>query len=176
MELIKEPNPAFNKSLFLESLAGLEDPIKIRINYVGNVFISKMNGSPNFFVEMEILTDFPNCKVLDLDLIGRTQYNEDGSKKVTKINAKDEIIGFPYPLVPTREPEVYKISNKTNLFSLANYAFIKKGIVPAGNRKGFDKVSFKTLKEALTGLELKVTSVLHEKTQYKPYYKLIPVE
>ena len=81
MELIKEPNPAFNKSLFLESLAGLEDPIKIRINYVGNVFISKMNGSPNFFVEMEILTDFPNCKVLDLDLIGRTQYNEDGSKK-----------------------------------------------------------------------------------------------
>ena len=176
MELIKEPNPAFNKQLFLESLAGLGKPIEVKIISVGNVFTSKMNGNPNFFIEMEILTDFPDCKVLGLDLVGEPQYNEDGSKRVTKINAKGEIIGFPYQLVPTKEPEVYKISNKTNLFSLVNYAFIKEGIVPEGNRRGFNKVSFDIIVKTLTGLELKVTSVLNKKTQYKPYYKLIPVE
>ena len=175
MDLIKEPNPAFNKQLFLQSLYEYDKPVQLKILSTGNVFKSKMNGKPNFFIEMEILTDFPDCKVMDLDLIGEPKKNEDGSKKVIKINAKDEIIGIPYELKPAKEPELYNISNKTNLFSILNYAFITKGIVKAGNQQGFNNVSYDEIREALTGLVFCSKVVLVEKTTYKPYYKLVPV-
>ena len=175
MDLIKEPNPAFNKQLFLQSLHNHKQAVHFKILKTGNVFKSRMNGKPNFFVEMEILSDFPDCKVFDLNLIGNPKVNEDGSKKVIKINAKDEIIGLPYELKPAREPELYNISNKTNLFSLLNYAFICNGTVKAGNQQGFNNVSYEEISQALTGLDFWGKVVLVEKTTYKPYFKLVPI-
>lgn len=176
MDLIKEPNPAFNKQLFLQSMYNYNKPVQFMILKTGNVFKSKMNGKPNFFVELEILSDLPDCKIYDLDLIGYPKRDDNGNKLVTKINAKDEIIGLPYELKPANEPELYNISNKTNLFSLLNYAFITKGIVRPGNQQGFNNVSYDEIREALTGLEFKGKVVKVEKTTYKPYYKLVPIE
>lgn len=176
MDLIKEPNPAFNKQLFLQSLYELNKPVKLSILKTGNIFKSKMNGKPNFFVEMEILTDFPNCKVLDLDLIGYPKRDDNGNRIVTKINAKNEIIGLPYELKPSKEQDHYNISNKTNLFSILNYAFINKGIVKPGNLQGFNNVTYEEISQALTGLVFCGKVVLVEKTTYKPYYKLVPTE
>lgn len=175
MDLIKEPNPAFNKQLFLQSLYEYDKPVQFNIIKLGNIFKSKMNGKPNFFVEMEILSDFPDCKVYELDLIGEPMKDDNGTKKVLKINAKNEIIGLPYELKPAREPELYNISNKTNLFSLLNYAFISKSMVKEGNQQGFNNVSFDEMKEALTNLTFWAKVVLVEKTTYKPYYKLVPL-
>lgn len=87
----------------------------------------------------------------------------------------DEIIGLPYELKPAREPELYNISNKTNLFSLLNHAFISKGIVKEGNQQGFNNASYDEIREALTGLTFWAKVVLVEKTTYKPYYKLVPI-
>lgn len=176
MDLIKEPNPAFNKQLFLQSLYTYNKAVQFNILKVGNVFKSKMNGKPNFFVELEILSDFPDCKIYELDLIGKPKENEDGNKSIIKINAKDEIIGLPYELKPAREPDLYNISNKTNLFSLLNYAFINKGIVKAGNQQGFNNVTYDEIREALTGLTFWGKVVKVEKTTYKPYFKLVPTE
>ena len=175
MDLIKEPNPAFNKQLFLQSLYDHNEAVNFKILKLGNIFKSKMNGKPNFFVEMEILSDFPDCKVMDLDLIGNPKKNEDGSKKVIKINAKEEIIGLPYELKPARNPDLYNISNKTNLFSLLNYAFISNGTVRPGNQQGFNNVSYEEISQALTGLVFWGKVVLVEKTTYKPYFKLVPI-
>lgn len=175
MDLIKEPNPAFNKQLFLQSLHEYDNPVQFSIIKLGNIFKSKMNGKPNFFVEMEILSDFPDCKIYELDLIGNPQTDENGAKKVLKVNAKNEIIGLPYELKPAREPELYNISNKTNLFSLLNYAFITKGIVKEGNQQGFNNVSYDEITEALTGLTFWAKVVLVKKTTYKPYYKFVPI-
>ena len=176
MDLIKTPNPSFDKSLFLKSLAKQDQPVEFKITGVGNIFKSKMNGNPHFFIEMEILTDFLNCATYELDLVGNHLINDDGTKNIVKINAKGEIIGFPYQLVPSTEPEKYTVSNKTNLFSLLNYAFITKGIVGDGNQQGFNNVTFDEIKEALLDLKFKGTSILHTKTRYNPYYKLVPVK
>ena len=176
MDLIKEPNPAFNKQLFLQSLYELDKPVQFKVLKLGNIFKSKMNGKPNFFVELEILSDFPDCRVYELDLIGYPKKDDNGNKKVIKINAKDEIIGLPYELKPAREPDLYNISNKTNLFSILNYAFISKGTVKPGNQQGFNNVSYDEISQALTGLEFLGKVVLVEKTTYKPYYKLVPTE
>ena len=176
MELIKEPNPAFNKQLFLQSLYELDKPVQLEVLKTGKVYKSKMNGKPNFFVEMEILTDFPDCKVYDLDLIGYPKRDDNGNKIVTKINAKDEIVGIPYELKKSNQPELYNVSNKTNLFSILNYAFISKGIVKAGNLQGFNNVSYEEISQALTGIVFWAKVVRVEKTTYKPYLKLVPTE
>ena len=176
MDLIKEPNPAFNKQLFLQSLHDLDKPVQFKVLKLGNIFKSRMNGKPNFFVELEILTDFPNCEIYELDLIGEPKRNENGTPSTIKINAKDEIIGFPYELKPARNPDTYNISNKTNLFSILNYAFITNGTVKAGNQQGFNNVTYDEIREALTGLVFWGKVVYIEKTQYKPYYKLVPTE
>lgn len=176
MDLIKEPNPAFNKQLFLQSLYELDKPVKLGIIKTGKVYKSKMNGKPNFFIEMEILSDFPDCKVYELDLIGYPKKDENGNKIVTKINAKDEIIGIPYELKPSREPELYNISNKTNLFSILNYACITKDIVKPGNLQGFKNVTYDEISQALTGVVFWGKVVRVEKTTYKPYFKLVPTE
>lgn len=176
MDLIKEPNPAFSKQLFLQSLYELDKPVQFNILKTGKVFKSKMNGKPNFFIEMEILTDFPDCKVYELDLIGYPKKDDNGNKIVTKINAKDEIIGLPYELKPSNKPDLYNVSNKTNLFSILNYAFIKKSIVKPGNLQGFNNVTYEEISQALTGLVFWGKVVYIEKTTYKPYYKLVPTE
>ena len=176
MDLIKEPNPSFNKQLFLQSLHKLDKPVQFKILKTGNIYKSKMNGKPNFMVEMEILTDFPDCKVYELDLIGYPKKDDNGNKVITTINAKDQIIGLPYELKPSREPELYTVSNKTNLFSILNYACITKGIVKPGNLQGFNNVSYDEISQALTGLVFWGKVVLVEKTTYKPYYKLVPTE
>ena len=176
MDLIKEPNPAFDKQLFLQSLYELDKPVKLGIIKTGKVYKSKMNGKPNFFIEMEILSDFPDCKVYELDLIGYPKKDENGNKIVTKINAKDEIIGLPYELKPSREPELYNISNKTNLFSILNYACITKDIVKPGNLQGFKNVTYDEISQALTGVVFWGKVVRVEKTTYKPYFKLVPTE
>lgn len=175
MELIKEPNPAFDKQLFLQSLYKMDKPVQFKVLKVGNIFKSKMNGKPNFFVEMEILSNF-NCKILELDLIGNPAKDNDGNKIIKTVNVKNQVIGLPFPLVPARERDNYNISNKTNLYPIVNYAFINKEIVPEGNQQGFNNVTFDELKEALTGLEFKGKSVYIEKTTYNPYYKLVPVK
>ena len=176
MDLIKEPNPAFNKQLFLQSLYQLDKPVQFKILKTGNIYKSKMNGKPNFMVEMEILTDFPDCKVMDLDLIGLPKLDDDGNKIVIKINAKDEIIALPYELKPSNQPELYTVSNKTNLFSILNYACITKGTVKPGNQQGFKNVSYDEIQEALTGIVFWGKVVRVEKTKYKPYFKLVPTE
>ena len=176
MDLIKEPNPAFSKQLFLQSLYKLDKPVQFKILRTGNIYKSKMNGKPNFMVEMEILTDFPDCKVYELDLIGYPKKDDNGNKVVTTINAKDEIIGIPYELKPSREPGLYNISNKTNLFSILNYAFINKGIVKPGNLQGFNNVTYEEISQALTGIDFWGKVVRVEKTTYKPYFKLVPTE
>ena len=58
MDLIKEPNPAFNKQLFLQRLHKTDNPVHFKVLKLGNIFKSKQNGKPNFFVEMEILSNF----------------------------------------------------------------------------------------------------------------------
>lgn len=174
MDLIKEPNPSFDKQLFLQSLHKNDEPVQFKVLKLGNIFKSKMNGKPNFFVEMEILSNF-NCKVMELDLIGNPQKDDDGNKITKTVNVKNQVIGLPYQLVPAREPDKYNISNKTNLFPIVNYGFICKEIVPEGNQQGFNNVTFDELKEALTGLEFWAKSVYIEKTTYKPYYKFTPV-
>lgn len=176
MDLIKEPNPNFDKTLFLESLNELDKPIGLKIINVGNIFKSKMNNKPSFFVEMEILTDFPDCQITIPDLNGEPQKNEDGTKKSTLINAKGEIIGFPYQLEKSRQQDKYIVSNKTNLFLLLNYAFISKGIVDENNQKGFNNVTFDEITEGLKGLEFEAVSILETKTQFNPYYKLVPLK
>ena len=175
MELIKEPNPAFDKKWFLKSLHKLDKPIRFKINGIGNIYKSKMNGKPNFFVEMEILTDFPDCEILQLNEVGDPILNEDGNKLTTFINAKDEIIGIPYPLVPSRDPNLYVVSNKTNLFKILNPALISKEMVKPGNQKGINNISFEEITEALKGFQFTGKSVLIEKTTYNPYYQLITV-
>lgn len=175
MDLIKEPNPAFNKTLFLRSLHDYDQAVQFKVLKTGNVFKSRMNGKPNFFVELEILSDFPDCEIYELNLLGDPVTNEDGTKStILIINAKNQIIGFPYELKPAREPDLYNISNKTNLFSILNYAFICNGKVQPGNQQGFNNVTYEEIQEALTGLEFKGMAVYVEKTSYKPYYKLVP--
>lgn len=174
MDLIKEPNPAFDKQLFLQSLYEKDEPVQFKVLKIGNIFKSKMNGKPNFFMEMEILTDF-NCKILELDLVGYPQKDENGNKITKTVNVKDQVIGLPYQLVPAREPDKYNISNKTNLFPMVNYAFMSKEIVPKGNQQGFTNVTIDELREALTGLEFRAKVVYIEKTTYKPYYKFVPI-
>lgn len=58
MELIKEPAPIFEKKLFLKSLHEYKEGVNFKILKVGNIFKSKMNGKPNFFIDMEILSNF----------------------------------------------------------------------------------------------------------------------
>ena len=77
---------------------------------------------------------------------------------------------------PAREPDQYNISNKTNLFSIFNYALIKKGTVKPGNLQGFKNVTYEEISQALTGLVFWGKVVLVEKTTYKPYFKLVPTE
>lgn len=50
-----------------------------------------------------------------------------------------------------------------------------KRITAEGNQQGFNNITFDELKEALTGLEFWATSLYIEKTNYKPYYKFVPV-
>ena len=173
MDLIKEPNPAFDKQLFLQSLYKHDEPVQFRVLKLGNIFKSKMNGKPNFFVELEILSNF-DCKIMELDLIGYPQKDDDGNKITKTVNVKNQVIGLPYQLVPAKEPDKNNISNKTNLYPIVNFAFITKEIVPAGNQQGFTNVTFDELREALTGLEFKAKVVYIEKTTYKPYYKFVP--
>jgi len=51
MDLIKEPNPAFDKQLFLQSLYKNDNPVQFRVLKLGNIFKSKMNGKPNFLLK-----------------------------------------------------------------------------------------------------------------------------
>lgn len=175
MELIKEPNPAFNKQLFLKSLYEHDQPVQFKILKLGNIYKSKQNGKPNFMVEMEIQSNF-NCKVLVLDLVGLPQVDEDGQKITKTENVNGQIIGLPYELKPAREHDKYIISNKTNLYPLVNYGFIYKEIVPEGNQQGFNNVTFDELKEVLTGLSFWAEVMYIEKTNYNPYYKFVPVK
>ena len=117
MDLIKEPNPAFDKTLFLQSLYKKDEPVQFKVLKLGNIFKSKMNGKPNFFVELEILSNF-DCKIMELDLIGYPQKDENGNKITKTVNVKNQVIGLPYPLVPAKEPDKYNISNKSLIYNI----------------------------------------------------------
>lgn len=175
MDLIKEPNPSFDKQLFLKSLHEHDEPVEFKVLKLGNIYKSRQNGKPNFYVEMEILTDF-DCKIMELDLVGYPQEDDDGNKITKTVNVINQVVGLPFELKPARERGKYIISNKTNLFPIVNYAFIDKGIVPEGNQQGFNNVTFDELREALTGLFFWGKVVLVEKTTLKPYFKLVPIE
>lgn len=174
MELIKEASPIFEKKLFLKSLHEYKEGVNFKILKVGNIFKSKMNGKPNFFIDLEILSNF-KCEILKLDGAGYPLKDKNGKKITNYINVKNMVIGLPYPLQTAREKGKYNISNKTNLFSLLNHAFIVKDIVNKNNLAGFNEVTFNEIETALTGLEFKGTSIYITKTNYNPYYKLVPI-
>jgi hypothetical protein len=174
MELLNEPNKAITKNLFLTSLYESKETIKVKIVNVGNVFNSKMNGKPNIFLDLLILTNF-ECKSLKLDPNHEPIKNDDGTNIIVKENILNNIVSMPYNLgVNERTRDNYVISNKSNLFNLINYCLIEKEKITANNRQGFS-LTEQEIKETLMGMVLNVTCQEITNTNFNPYLKLIPV-
>ena len=170
MELLNEPNDAITKNLFLSSLYEYKKPIKINIVNVGNVVKSKF-GKLNIFIDFKIISDFPNCSSLKLNANNEPETNENGNI-IIKVNAKNNIIGFPYSLQKTDKEKIYKVSNKANIFPLLNYALIKNGMIQKDNKQGFN-ISLQEIKESLINLNCCISCELITNTKYEPYFKLI---
>lgn len=175
MDLIQTRNPNLFKDMFLETLYESKKIVTLQILSVSGTFPSIVNDQDNFYIEAKILSDLPNCKGYEVDPEGKPITDERGNKKIIKVNATGEIISLPYQLKPTDRPDLYKVSDKTNLFELLNFGFQSKGIVPKGNSQGFDNISIEEIQKGLTGVTMKVRAVLHTKTKYKPYLKLTTV-
>lgn len=174
MELIKEPNKALKKELFLNCLYKHAEPIELEIIKVSDVFKSKLNNQPNISVDIEILEDI---KTLSYKVNGAGEfiYTETGEKEIAIINGKNNIVSLFYPLVKTREENKYIVSSRSNLFPLLNYAFKKNGLVQPDNTQGFNNVTLQEMKEALTNLKFEGMSQLVTNTNFTPYYKLTPI-
>ena len=175
MDLIQTRNPNLFKDAFLETLYSTKKIVTLQVLSVSGTYPSKVNDQDNFFIEAKILSDLPDCKGYEVDPEGKPITDERGNKKVIKVNATGEIISLPYQLKPTERQDLYKVSNKTNLFELLNFGFQSKGLVPRGNSQGFDNLSIEEIQEGLTGVTMKVRAVLHTKTKYTPYLKLTTV-
>lgn len=158
MELIEEPTKEFNKNLFFECLEKHGQAIIIKCLEVSEITKSKINNKPTIFLNMEILTEFDIKK-------------RDGNGNIIKINPLNQIINIPYTLTETRQPNIYKVSNNSNLFPLLNQALKESGQIPLNNSRGFN-ITYDEIKEYLINKEFKVISKLEKQTSYKPYYKL----
>lgn len=175
MDLIQTRNPNLFKDMFLETLYEQKKTVELKILSVSGTYPSKVNDNDNFYIEAKILSDLPNCKGYEVDREGKAITDERGNKKIINVNATGEIISLPYQLKPTERQDLYKVSNKTNLFEILNYGLQVKGIVPKGNSQGFDNISIDEIQEGLIGVTMKVRAILHTKTKYKPYLKLTTV-
>lgn len=78
---------------------------------------------------------------------------------------------MPYGLQETRQPNLYKVSNKSNLYELLNYGLKLNDEIPENNTKGFN-ITIEEIQENLKGIVFNVVSILEKETNYKPYYKL----
>lgn len=175
MDLIQTRNPNLFKDMFLETLYESKKIVTLQILSVSGTYPSIVNDNDNFYIEAKILSELPDCKGYEVDNEGKPIKDERGNKKVIKVNATGEIISLPYQLKPTDRQDLYKVSNKTNLFELLNFGLQAKGIVPKGNSQGFDNISIEEIQEGLTGVTMKVRAELHTKTKYNPYLKLTTV-
>lgn len=159
MELINEPTKEFNKNVFFENLEKHGKPIIIKCVEVSNINKSKINNKPTIFLNLEILTEFPIKK-------------RDGNGNIIKINPLNQIVNIPYTLTETRQDNIFKVSNNSNLFQLLNQALKENNKIPQNNTKGFN-ISFEEIQEYLNGISFKVICILEKKTNYTPYYKLV---
>lgn len=174
MELLNEPNKAITKNLFLTSLKDSNKTIKLNIVGVGNVFKSKMNNKPNMFIDFNICSNF-ECNIIKLNVNNEPEKDSNGNEIIIKENVFNNIVSLPYNLTETRQDNYYKISNRSNLFNILNYALIKNKKINGNNTKGFN-ISIKEIQENLLNLSLFVKCVLVTDTNYKPYLKLIVVD
>lgn len=158
MELINEPSNEFNKNDFFKSLCKTGKPINIKCVEVSEVSKSKINNKPTIYLNMEILNQF--------DLIIK-----DANDKEIIINPLNQIVNLPYGLQETRQPNLYKVSNKSNLYELLNYGLKLNDEIPENNTKGFN-ITIEEIQENLKGIVFNVVSILEKETNYKPYYKL----
>lgn len=158
MELINEPSNEFNKNDFFKSLCKSGKPINIKCVEVSEVTKSKINNKPTIYLNMEILNQF--------DLIIK-----DANDKEIIINPLNQIVNLPYGLQETRQLNLYKVSNKSNLYELLNYGLKLNDEIPENNTKGFN-ITIEEIQENLKGIVFNVVSILEKETNYKPYYKL----
>ena len=171
MELLKERNEAITKNLFLSSLYEQKEPIKINIVNVSNIIKSKF-GKLNIFIDMEILTDFKECRALKLNANNEPEKDKNGNDIIIKMNAINNIIGLPYTLTKTDKENIFKVSNKSNLFPILNHALIKNGVINPENKQGFN-ISLQEIQENLNNLVCFVSVIYVTNTDYEPYFKLI---
>lgn len=175
MILLDEKLKGSTKSLFLESLSNYPNGIALEVVGTSRVFMGKMDNKPTIFVDVKVLSPMSDCKVRLLDEMGEPIKNPDHSYKVTQVEAQDYVIGIDFKLKPIQNnsPEVvYKVTPKTNIFSLLNFSLIEKGKINPDNDRGFG-ITEEEIKEALDGVKFIGKSVKVTDTDYKPYYKLV---
>ena len=175
MMLLDEKLKGSTKSLFLETLSNYPEGIGLEVVGTSRVFRGKMDNKPTIFVDVKVLESLPDCKVRVLDNEGNPIQNSDHSYKTTQVEAQDYVIGIDFKLKPieNNSPEVvYKVTPKTNLFSLLNFSLIEKGMISPDNDRGVG-VSEEEIKEALEGTKFIGKSVRVTDTDYKPYFKLV---
>lgn len=159
MELINEPTNQFNKNDFFKCLCEYGKAINIKCVEVSEVTKSKINNKPTLYLNMEILNQFDIIK-------------QDVNNNKVIINPLNQIVNLPYGLQETRQDNIYKVSNKSNLYELLNYALKVNNLIPANNSKGFN-INIEEIQDNLNNIVFNVKCVLEKETNYKPYYKLI---
>lgn len=175
MMLLDEKLKGSTKSLFLELLLNYPEGIALEVVGTSRVFNGKMDNKPTIFVDVKVLSPMSDCKVRVLDNNGNPIQNPDHSYKTTQVEAQDYVIGIDFKLKPieSNSPEVvYKVTPKTNLFSLLNFSLIEKGKINPDNDRGFG-VSEEEIKEALVGTKFIGKSVRVTDTDNKTYFKLV---
>lgn len=159
MELIPEPTKEFNKNIFFENLEKYGQAIKIKCVEVSELSKSKINNKPTIFLNLEILTEFPIKK-------------RDGKGNTIKINPLNQIINLPYSLTETRQDNIFKVSNNSNIWPLLNHALKVNNLIPENNSRGFN-IAIEEIQDNLTNMVFNVRCILQKETSYTPYYKLI---
>lgn len=183
MLLLDEKLKGSNKSLFLESLSNYPEGIPLEIVGTSRVFRGKMDNKPTIFVDVKVLSPM-KCKVRELDNEGNPIKNENHSYKTMSVEAQDYVIGIDFKLIPLKDEEmrklnvsptqsiIYRISPKTNIFSVLNYSLKEKGMISQTNERGF-ALTEEEIKEALEGETFVGKAVRVTDTDYKPYFKLV---
>ena len=152
--IIKETNKELNKNIILKELHLQKKSIKVKVNNITEPRLSRNKEEEYIYLDIEILEDF------------KGRFQDDNKIE----NIKNNIIGFPFTLNKSYEGN-YKITKGKNIFSILNYALIKKGMIPEGNKNGF-LISYDELKEALSDLEFKAISTLVKSNSFNNYLKL----
>lgn len=116
-------------------------------------------------------------KIIDVKQIQKSSYNKDYYINIDfqlLANLEDfikcSVVNMGFGIIEVNETQ-YKISFNSNLYSILNYAFITRGVIPKHNAK--DIIASETeIKEVLKDLEFIATSKYITKTKFKPYYRL----